>query len=71
MADEILPSSALESGAMVLGAEEQNEVRPKAGSQAGETAAWNGQGRDALSSEPVGPLLKVRCPLDPDLWDFS
>ena len=68
---EMLPSSALEGGAMALGAEEQNEVRPKAGSQVGETAAWNGQGRDAVSSEPVGPVLKVRCPLDPDLWDFS
>ena len=68
---EMLPSSALEGGAMALGAEEQNEVRPKAGSQAGETAAWNGPGRDAVSSEPVGPVLKVRCPLDPDLWDFS
>ena len=71
LAGEILPSSALEGGAMALGAEEQNEVRPKAGSQAGETAAWNGPGQDAVSSEPVGPVLKVRCPLDPDLWDFS
>ena len=68
---EMLPSSALEGGVMALGAEDQNEVDPKAGGQARETADWNGKGQDAVSSQPVDPLLKVRCPLDPDLWDFS
>ena len=68
---EILPSSALEGGVKVLGSEEQNEVRPKAGSQNEGTARWNGKEADVVSTEPLGPLLKVRSPSDLELWDFS
>ena len=67
---EILPSSALEGGVKVLGSEEQNEVRPKAGSQNEGTARWNGKEADVVSTEPLGPLLKVRSPSDLELWDF-
>ncbi len=68
---EILPMSALEGGVKVLGSEEQKEVRPKAGSQSEGTARRNGKEADVVSTEPLGPLLKVRSPSDLELWDFS
>ena len=68
---EILPMSALEGGVKAPGSEEQNEVRPKAGSRNEGTARWNGKEADVVSTEPVGPLLKVRSPSDLELWDFS
>ncbi len=65
---EILPSSLFEVGVDVLGTE--GPVRSRAASQAGGTAPGNGEGPDVVSTELVGPLLKVRCPSDLEFWDF-
>ena len=64
---EILPSSVFEVGVEVSGT--AGPVRSRAGSQGGGTAP-EGEGADVVSTEPVGPLLKVRCPSDPEFWNF-